>query len=443
MKEYTQGQSNTPYIVEMTRDLKQSPIIPFQIKIMFCDDTQRQQQLNEIQNNISVYQSQRDGLQKQIDDKKEVICEQNLKFNRIRRRETTLIYTLEKNNEKTDLNDAQKIEQKCNEYEKQLNLLNAKQSECRFRGIQIASPPDIEGVIGKLAQIVYIQDEGLARSVSWFLRDHMECVVVKTAQIAEQLSEEEDIQSTLSLDSISEEIMRLAFLGPLPQDKTDRSHQFRVNYSMSFLRTNFKFNASLHNIDDLETVLISILGDTLYIPDLQKAKSYRKTFEEKIRKKCPTIVSKDGILHESGITETLPKGRDFVCFQSPPDREYVRVQKVWETLKNLSPLYKQRVEEYKKLDVLEQQLIDLKEEKEQQIKDLDQTIRESKAKFADISHTDLNLMDDDSNHSHHSGGRRLSGDHYRRKSYRSRSRSQSREPKRLRRESRDSSGLHF
>ena len=141
--ENTRGVSNTPYLVEFKANLRtevldsrQEPILiePFLINIMFCDDTERQQQLNEIQTNLSFYRNQRQDIEKELENKRKKFRDQDRKYIKVREREKTLHNKLYALNEKCDLSDAQKIENKIKEYEQKAN---AKQHT--FRGQPIDS----------------------------------------------------------------------------------------------------------------------------------------------------------------------------------------------------------------------------------------------------------------------------------------------------------------
>ena len=429
LRENTPGISNTRYIVELRAHFESSALNdryqlePFLINIMFTNDTQRQQQLNEIQTNISICQNQRDDIRKELEEKDKECRDQNRKLRRVKDKERDIIYKLTALRETSDLSDGTKIANKLKENEQKLNQLKAKQSGRTVRGKHIESAPQTEGVIGKIADLAFIVDEGYAKSISWFLRNHMNTIVVQNAQTAERLSDEYGIESTLSLDSITDRLPN--FHAHLPHEGPNG---FRFYLTIGWVRSLLRFNETSSEVQVLEKVFTSVLGDTLFTTDLQKSKQYRKQFDIKLGI-CPTIVAKDGILYENGIIELIPKDDNFVWFQSPPDRDYIRVQKIFDFLKELSEVHNEKVEEFNKYEKLDNELKSLKREREQQLSELDQTIHERTTEFAEISQTPLELLDEDSNHSNRS----YSTDGYkRRRSYDDRSRSPSRERKRSR-----------
>ena len=429
LEENTQGANNGKYSVLFeVDDMPSMPRIePFLINIMFCDDTGRQQELCEIQNNISINKRQKKNIEKELDDKDKEVGQQNTKYRRVREKERDIIRKLENLNEKNDLTERQRIENKIKEYEQKLNELNAKESDRRFRGQEIASAPEITGVVGKIAHLAYIQDEGLARTVSWLLRDHMNCIVVESAQIAEQLAENNGVNSTLILDLITSDLPD--FFTPLHHSRAN-CQGFQFNGTIGWLRNQLKMNET-YNSKQMQKVFTSLLVDTLFTSDLQKAKLYRKTYEQRIRSRCPTIVTKDGyILFENAIIESVPKDENFVWFQSPPNRDLVRTQMIYDSLNQLLTVYNERVQEYDKLTQLEEEFNRLKTENMRRISDLNKTIGDDTQLFANISQTPLEMLDEDSNHSHYD--RDSSDDYKRRRSYSSCSPSQSRERKRLR-----------
>ena len=192
LRENTPGKSDEHYIVELRAEFenlelnKIYELEAFLIKIIFTEDTERLQQLNEIQSNISFESNQRNDIQKELDDKKKELELQRSKYIRVRNKEKDIIYKLTALRETSDLSDGTKIANKLKEIDQKLNQLKAKQSGRTVRGKHIESAPQTEGVIGKIADLAFIVDEGYAKSISCFLGKHMNTIVVKNKQIAQQ-----------------------------------------------------------------------------------------------------------------------------------------------------------------------------------------------------------------------------------------------------------------
>ena len=167
-----------------------------------------------------------------------------------------------------------------------------------------------------------------------------------------------------------------------------RAHGFTPYCTIGWVRSLLQLNETLSEKKDLENVFTAILEDTLSTTDLQKAKQYRIQLHERFGA-YKTIVTKDGILYENGIIEMIPKDDNFVWFQSPPDRDYIRVQKIFDLLNELFVVYNERIEEYTKTEKLDEELKFLKTEKERELKRLEQTIHENTILFSELSHTPL------------------------------------------------------
>ncbi|CAG2161629.1 unnamed protein product [Oppiella nova] len=228
----------------------------------------------------------------------------------------------------SDHNDEPNVERKLNNYKKLFVELKNEDRIRAIRGKGTPTAPKWEGVLGRVVHLAYVEDPELAKSISWFLRDHMTCIVTTTSELAQKVCEElSGVQQTLPLDCIPDHELYSPHLPSNPS--------ISVKFATNYLKFNQEFQ-------ELDKVFAAILGNTLIIDDMEVAKRYRQLVIRDIR--CPTIITKTGILYESGIIDScLPT--DIVMFQSPPNPDLIRVETVIELLKRFLFLRRKRVSE--------------------------------------------------------------------------------------------------
>ncbi|CAG2117618.1 unnamed protein product, partial [Medioppia subpectinata] len=104
-----------------------------------------------------------------------------------------------------DLKEDFVIETILNGYKRSLIELKTRHMNRPIRGAVAAKAPQRNGVIGRIAHLAYVEDHQMAAYISWFLRYHMTCIVTKTTESAETLTDTLCvIKQTLPLDSIPE-----------------------------------------------------------------------------------------------------------------------------------------------------------------------------------------------------------------------------------------------
>ncbi|CAG2107699.1 unnamed protein product, partial [Medioppia subpectinata] len=219
----------------------------------------------------------------------------------------------------TGLDDEINIDQRLDACKKSLTALRARDASRTVRGIDVPKAPNRNGVIGRIAHLAYVEDNALAKSISWFLRDFMSCIVTKTTESAQRLcNTSAEVQQTLPLDCIQKSLT----LPTLPTYGT-----YVVKAAKHYLKYNEKS-------DNLNKVFDAVLGNSIIMEDIESAKIYRHQLILRSMR-CPTIITKTGILYESGIIDRQTTAGDIVMFQSPPDPELIKTGKIARLLQQL------------------------------------------------------------------------------------------------------------
>ena len=289
---------------------KESRIALFYIRLLFCNDTERVEELRDLQNVMSAFQTQKDETKRLYDAKKKELDKQYRLLARVDKREKEIKDQLYAWNEKTDLRNDQIIQTKIDEYQRLFVELAQTESQRRFRHMMVSRVQELDGVVGKVAHLAYIWEDSVARALSYYLQHKMDVVVTKNEKIAKKLREEYDVNQTLSLDSHAfKDYKRFSpYYHNVNQELYLTSG---VNYAIMKFEMDETLGVTPH---DLKKVFHLLLGDTLYAESLEKAETFRNESDRCGQTViCPTIVSKDGIIFSNGIIDVNVPQEDGRC----------------------------------------------------------------------------------------------------------------------------------
>ncbi|XP_029384888.1 structural maintenance of chromosomes flexible hinge domain-containing protein 1 isoform X2 [Echeneis naucrates] len=164
-------------------------------------------------------------------------------------------------------------------------LLNMPRRVCtiqdNFRGQQ-----DVLGMVGHLA---WLENDNVARVISWFIRGDMDCVITKTTEAAWKIyTDTQGRQQVMPVDGIYVPTNN----SPLPHLRNGQQ-LFDAPGNPIFARDLLIYPPDLHDMESCVKVFHNILGNAIVMDDLRSASKYRV---EVVKRKmpCPTILTRNG-----------------------------------------------------------------------------------------------------------------------------------------------------
>ncbi|XP_078396761.1 structural maintenance of chromosomes flexible hinge domain-containing protein 1 [Cetorhinus maximus] len=143
-------------------------------------------------------------------------------------------------------------------------------------------------ILGKIAHLAVIEDDEVAKVISWHMASDMDCVVTLTTDAARRIFDEsQGRQQVLPLDSIYRKNLPDSNR-PLPHMRNGKCH-FKPEGNPIFARELLIFS---ENVEQCRTVFGMLLGDTIILDDLNAANQYRKEVVKITH--CPTLLTRDG-----------------------------------------------------------------------------------------------------------------------------------------------------
>ncbi|XP_062836537.1 structural maintenance of chromosomes flexible hinge domain-containing protein 1 isoform X2 [Anolis carolinensis] len=156
------------------------------------------------------------------------------------------------------------------------------------RSCTISNYPRSQDVLGKISHLAQIEDNEVAKVISWHLASDMDCVVTLTTSAARRIFDEtQGRQQVLPLDSIYKKSLP-DWNRPLPHLRNGRN-SFKPMGIPIFARDLLTFPEHTENC---QTVFGMLLGETIIVDNLDAANHYR-TEVVKISH-CPTLLTREG-----------------------------------------------------------------------------------------------------------------------------------------------------
>ncbi|XP_044280413.1 structural maintenance of chromosomes flexible hinge domain-containing protein 1 isoform X4 [Varanus komodoensis] len=183
-----------------------------------------------------------------------------------------------------------------------------------------------QDVLGKISHLAQIEDNEVAKVISWHLASDMDCVVTLTTAAARRIFDEtQGRQQVLPLDSVYKKTLPDWNSRPLPHLRNGKNC-FKPIGNPLFARSLLTFP---EHVEDCQTVFGLLLGDTIIIDNLDAANHYRKEIVKITH--CPTLLTREGDRIRSngkfgGLQNKAPpmdKLRGMVFGAPLPQRYYV------------------------------------------------------------------------------------------------------------------------
>jgi chromosome segregation ATPase len=354
----------------------------FVLNILYSNDALKQTQLNDIQMKLNDFKRKRTQISKEIisseadfesQEQSYRSCQNKVELLKVQLRELT-------KGEVSDLSTEQNVITKIEEYDRRKSALQANESLRVIRGNTSLTTPKMDGIIGRIGQLAFIEDNETALIISWYLRNFMTCIVTNTSEVAEKLMDErsDEIDLTFPLDQIKDKGLPKHWNDSLPHED-----KFDFCYAIGYARSRLEFY-SINNIEASHKVFGSLLKNTLIMDTIEAAKSYRKKFEK--FDGCPTILTKSGyIFYENGIIESAHLENIAVAFQSPPNIELLNVLKIIDLLKELKKAIRISEDERLSLQNCNKNHQNFKNNKNKELEQIDLNISLNETDFRRLS----------------------------------------------------------
>uniref|UniRef100_A0A4W4DTS3 SMC hinge domain-containing protein n=1 Tax=Electrophorus electricus TaxID=8005 RepID=A0A4W4DTS3_ELEEL len=238
-------------------------------------------------------------------------------------------------------------------------------------------------VLGKIAHLAQVEDDDVAKVISWHLLGDMDCVVTETTAAARKIYDEtQGRQQRAVLCLLLRSGFHLATLPyrPLPHIRNE-GNLFHPVGNPVFVRDLLIFP---EHAESCNMVFASLLGDTILVDDLDSANHYRKgVVQSKVQ--CPTLLTRHGERIRSngkfgGLQNKAPsieKLRGQV-FGAPLPKEYQTTCKQIKLLQQLSVAIQKTWERQKDYDSHMQYM------KSPEMKEKQQELRQQEVELRDI-----------------------------------------------------------
>uniref|UniRef100_A0A8C6Y744 SMC hinge domain-containing protein n=1 Tax=Naja naja TaxID=35670 RepID=A0A8C6Y744_NAJNA len=265
---------------------------------MFCNDYKVQQRMAKLT-------KEKDSLSKSIkeytdwfDSKVQHIATVECQVKEAMRKESQLKNEL--NGHRIDMPEAnvlEHIDSLIKGMAVQENVLKQHRRKCTHDDY----PKSNQDILGKISHLAQIEDDEVAKVISWHLASDMDCVVTLTTAAARRIFDEtKGTQQVLPLDSIYKKNLP-DWNRPLPHLQ-NKGNSFSPIGNPVFARNLLIFPEHMENCKIVFGVL---LGNTIIIDNLEAAIQYRKEVVKTTD--CPTLLTRKGdIIRSNGKFGGLP-----------------------------------------------------------------------------------------------------------------------------------------
>ncbi|XP_020384774.2 structural maintenance of chromosomes flexible hinge domain-containing protein 1 [Rhincodon typus] len=284
------GRDSTEYMLifepTISKPVKPSPLPPYILSFMFYNDFKKQQQMTTLTKEKDQLSLSIIAYRSLFDTTNQLISEMKCQAHEATAKETHLRNELRK--QKIDIAEVSTV-QDIDAVLKQMKIerdriLKLPRRTCSLSNYTRSSAD----VLGKIAHLAMIEDDEVARVVSWHMASDMDCVVTLTTDAARRIFDEsQGRQQVLPLDSIYRKNLPDA-KRPLPHMRNGKCH-FKPEGNPIFARELLIFP---ENVEQCHTVFGMLLGDTIILDDLNAANQYRKEVVKITH--CPTLLTRDG-----------------------------------------------------------------------------------------------------------------------------------------------------
>ncbi|XP_010883741.2 structural maintenance of chromosomes flexible hinge domain-containing protein 1 [Esox lucius] len=167
----------------------------------------------------------------------------------------------------------------------------AEMDSIKLQTRRVCSMPDpfkgTPDVLGKIGHLALVEDDDVAKVISWHLLGDMDCVVTTTTEAARKVYDHtQGKQQVMPLDTV---FWRNNSNRPLPHIRNGQA-SFHPIGNPVFARELLIFP---ENAESCQMVFGNLLGDTILTNDLDSANHYRKGVVQS-KMPCPTLLTRQG-----------------------------------------------------------------------------------------------------------------------------------------------------
>ncbi|XP_069777834.1 structural maintenance of chromosomes flexible hinge domain-containing protein 1 isoform X2 [Narcine bancroftii] len=290
LAENSPGRDSTEYLLVFepvfTKSSCRNPLPPYILPFMFCNDFKKQQVMttltkekDQLSQSIVVYRSL-------FDTTNQLISEMKCQAQEATAKETHLRNELQKQKIKpAEISTPQSIDAVV----KQMKIERDKIFKLPRRSCSLSNyARNSSDILGKIAHLAMIEDDEVAKVISWHMASDMDCVVTLTTDAARRIFDEtQGRQQVLPLDSIYRKNLP-DVNRPLPHMRNGKCH-FNPEGNPIFARDLLIFT---ENVEQCRIVFGMLLGDTIIMDNLNAANQYRKEVVKITH--CPTLLTRNG-----------------------------------------------------------------------------------------------------------------------------------------------------
>lgn len=260
------------------------PLAAFELPFRFFNDMENQKQMAELtrkkdqlSQTIEIYKSL-------FDTNQQLVNELNNQVVDVTTKERNLKVELRRKN----LNVGQLLSIPA--IDEKIRETTAEVEKIRKQPRRVCSMPDPfrggQDVLGKIAHLALVEDDGAAAVISWHLLGDMDCVVTKTTAAARKIYDDtQGRQQVMPIDTVFWRNINKA----LPHLRNGKS-SFQPIGKPIFAKDLLIYP---ENAESCQMVFGNLLGDTILIDDLDSANHYRKGVV-KNQVPCPTLLTRQG-----------------------------------------------------------------------------------------------------------------------------------------------------
>lgn len=355
LQENTPGKDGQEYLLECKITSQGIPetkcVEPLQIRFLFTNDSKKQSRMAALSKERDTIQVAIKAYRSLFETTEQLINELKISHHEANQQEQQLRMELRKQN--IPMSQLQSLEQIDNLLQTRMKerdeLLTRPRRVCGL----VQTPSGDPEILGKIGHLAELEDQDIARVLSWHMSADMDCVVTTTTKKAKEIyNETGGKQQVLPLDSIYKKTLP-EWNKPLPHEKF-RPHWKPLGNPV-YARKLLKFS---NQEDKCKLVFGMLLGDTMFLDSLDHANAYRQEIVKFAH--CPTILTRDGDRIRSNgkfgglMNKALPleKLRGAV-FGEPLPVAYHAICTQIETLRNYRSAVKKR--QISESDLVEQQ----------------------------------------------------------------------------------------
>ncbi|XP_072111996.1 structural maintenance of chromosomes flexible hinge domain-containing protein 1 isoform X2 [Mobula birostris] len=290
LAENSPGRDSTEYLLVFELTVKKmnmkNPLPPYILPFMFYNDFKKQQQMTSLTKEKDQLTQSIVAYRSLFDTTNQLISEMKCQAQEATAKESHLKNELRKQKiNPAEISTLQDIDVVI----KQMKIERERIMKLPRRTCSLPNyTRNSSDILGKIAHLAMIEDDEVAKVISWHMASDMDCVVTLTTDAARRIFDEtQGRQQVLPLDSIYRKNLPDSNR-PLPHMRNGKCH-FKPEGNPIFARDLLIFT---ENVEQCRMVFGMLLGDTIILDNLNAANQYRKEVVKISH--CPTLLTRDG-----------------------------------------------------------------------------------------------------------------------------------------------------